>query len=159
MKKECDSMSYRSDVRIITSKKGFNILKKFTDNYLKEKKFSYGNLLDDCEIFHGNDYFKYFGWDSIKWYDDFKGYEDVTAIMEGLKYLRENNFSLRFSRIGESYDDYEEFSYESDIEEEQCFAYPTITRKFDDDYVINNMDYYNIDYYNKKVDESELTGV
>lgn len=124
MKKECDSMSYRSDVRIITSKKGFNRLKKFTDNYLKEKKFSYGNLLDDCEIFHENDYFKYFGWDSIKWYDD-----------------------------------YEEFSYESDIEEEQCFAYPTITRKFDDDYVINNMDYYNIDYYNKKVDESELTGV
>lgn len=117
-------MSYRSDVRIITSKKGFNRLKKFTDNYLKEKKFSYGNLLDDCEIFHENDYFKYFGWDSIKWYDD-----------------------------------YEEFSYESDIEEEQCFAYPTITRKFDDDYVINNMDYYNIDYYNKKVDESELTGV
>ena len=30
-------MGYRSDVRIMTSKKGFDELRKFTDQYLKEK--------------------------------------------------------------------------------------------------------------------------
>ena len=37
-------MGYRSDVRIITSKKGFKELRKFTDNYLKEKNWEYVNL-------------------------------------------------------------------------------------------------------------------
>ena len=43
-------MGYRSDVRIMTTKKGFNELRKFTDKYLKDKNFTYGNLLEDLEI-------------------------------------------------------------------------------------------------------------
>lgn len=136
-------MGYRSDVRILTTKKGFKELKKFTDNYLKEKNYTYGNLLDDCKMIHENNYSKYFGWDSIKWYDDIEGFEDVTAIMEGLNHLTEKDYSYRFARIGESYDDYEELSHESDIEEEQDLAYPSMLREFDDEYVIGDMDYYN----------------
>lgn len=37
-------MGYRSDVRIITSKKGFDELKKITDKILKDKNIKYGNL-------------------------------------------------------------------------------------------------------------------
>ena len=48
-------MGYRSDVRILTTKKGFKELKKFTDNYLKEKNYTYGNLLDDCKMIHRTD--------------------------------------------------------------------------------------------------------
>lgn len=128
-------MGYRSDVRIITSKKGFKELRKFTDSYLKEKNWKYGNLLDDCEVISENKWSKYIGWDSIKWYDYVDGFEDVSAIMEGLKYLEEKDMSYRYARIGESYDDYEEFSYESDNEEEQDFEYPSMTRYFDDDWV------------------------
>lgn len=133
-------MGYRSDVRIITSKKEFNELKKFTDNYLKEKNWKYGNLLDDCEIISENKWSKYIGWDSIKWYDYIDGFEDVSAIMEGLKHLEEKDMSYRYARIGESYDDYEEFSYESDNEEEQDFEYPSMTRYFDDGWVKDKME-------------------
>lgn len=136
-------MGYRSDVRILTTKKGFKELKKFTDNYLKGKKFTYGNLLDDCNIIHENNYAKYFGWDSIKWYDDIEGFEDVTAIVEGLNHLKGKDYSYRFARIGESYDDYEEYSHESNREEEQDLAYPSMIREFDDEYVIGDMEYYN----------------
>lgn len=54
-------MGYRSDVRIITSKKGFDELKKITDKILKDKNIKYGNLMDDCKIIYDNGYSKYFG--------------------------------------------------------------------------------------------------
>lgn len=132
-------MGYRSDVRILVSKKGFNELKKFTDNYLKEKNYTYGNLLDDCKVFSENSYSKYFGWNWIKWYEFSEDYEDVSAIMEGLKHLEEKDLSYRYARIGESYDDYDELFYDSNKEEEQDLEYPSMIREFDDDYVINNM--------------------
>ncbi len=135
-------MGYRSDVRIITSKKGFDELKKFTDNYLKQNNYTYGNLLDDCKIISENKWSKYFGWDSIKWYDYCEDYEDVTAIMNGLKYLEENDRSYRYARIGESYDDYDEFSYESQNEKEQDLEYPSMIREFDDEWVKDNMNQY-----------------
>lgn len=132
-------MGYRSDVRIVTSKKGFKELKKFTDNYLKEKNYTYGNLLDDCQVISENKWSKYFGWDSIKWYEYCDDYEDVSAIMEGLKHLEKNDMSYRYARIGESYDDYEEFSYESENEKEQDLEYPSMVRYFDDEWVKENM--------------------
>ena len=135
-------MGYRSDVRIITSKKGFDELKKITDKILKDKNIKYGNLMDDCKIIYDNGYSKYFGWDSIKWYDGIEGYEDVDAIIEGLKKLEEQDYSYRFARLGESYDDYEESYYESEKEEEQNLEYPSLLRQFDDDYTVDNMKYY-----------------
>ena len=132
-------MGYRSDVRIMTTKKGFKELKKFTDDYLKGKNFTYGNLLDDLQINEETKYAKYFGWDSIKWYDGCEGFEDVDAIMEGLSHLADKDFSYRYARIGESYDDYEELSHESDIEEEQDLEYPSMTRYFEDDWIVNQM--------------------
>lgn len=132
-------MGYRSDVRIVTSQKGFKELKKFTDNYLKEKNYTYGNLLNDCQMISENKWSKYFGWNSIKWYEYCEDYEDVSAIMEGLKHLKKNDMSYRYARIGESYDDYEEFSYESDNEKEQDLEYPSMVRYFDDEWVNENM--------------------
>lgn len=41
-------MGYRSDVRIVTSKNGFEELKKFVENYLKEHESDESeNLLND----------------------------------------------------------------------------------------------------------------
>ena len=42
-------MGYRSDIRIITSEKGFEELKKFVTKYLKEHNEDY-NLLENCDI-------------------------------------------------------------------------------------------------------------
>lgn len=130
-------MGYRSDVRIITSKKGFKELNKYVKNYLKDSSKSDYNLMDNLKFKAENDYACYFGWNYLKWYE---GYDSVDAIINGLEHLKEKDMSYRFSRIGESYDDYEEESYESEKEAEQDLEYPSMLRGFDDDYVITMMD-------------------
>lgn len=132
-------MRYRSDIRIMTTRKGFAELKKYTDKYLKDKEYTYGNLLDDLELNHETKNAKYFGWNSLKWYDGCEGYEDVDAIMDGLEHLEKNNYSYRFSRMGEEFDDYEEKYFDSSKKEEQGLEYPFVTRDFADDYIINKM--------------------
>lgn len=129
-------MGYRSDVRIITTKKGFDELNNYVKKYLKEKGDYDYNLLDNLKFKAENDYAVYFGWNYLKWYE---GYDSVDAIVDGLNHLKENNMSYRFARLGESYDDYEEESFESDLEEEQDLDYPSMLREFDDSYVIEEM--------------------
>ena len=133
-------MGYRSNVRIVTTRNGFNELKKFTDKYLKDNNYNYGNLLDNLDISHETKHAKYFGWNAIKWYDGIEGYKDVDAIVDGLNHLEKNNYSYRFARIGEEYDDYQELSYTSERKNEQDLEYPSMTRYFEDDWVIQNMD-------------------
>lgn len=130
-------MGYRSDVRIITSKKGFNELNKYVKDYLSKLDFDEYNLLDNLGFKAENDYSVYFGWNWVKWYSS---YESVDAVESGLQHLKDKDMSFRFARIGESYDDYEEDSYESENEEEQDLDYPSMIREFDDSYVIAEMD-------------------
>ena len=135
-------MGYRSDVRIITTRKGFDELKKYTDKYLKEKKWKYGNLLDYCHFFYKNNNSVYFGWNGIKWYRSSDYYEDVNAIMDGLNDLSFKDLSYRYARIGEDYCDYTEDSYESTNEEEQYLEYPSYLRCFDDEWTVENLKKY-----------------
>ena len=143
-------MGYRSDVRIVTSKKGFKELKSYVDKFLKDKN-EY-NLLDNIQYKTENKYSCYFGWDYVKWYQE--SYDSVIAIMRGLEHLKDNNYSYRYSRIGENYDDYDEHYYESEIEEEQDLEYPSFLRCFDDDYVISNM--INVDKDTEVKNEPEI---
>lgn len=127
-------MGYRSDIRIVTSKDGFEKLKEFVTNYLKEHNEDY-NLLEKCDIRQEGKNQVYFGWNYLKWYEG--SYKEVDAIMEGLNYLGENEYSYRYSRIGESYDDYEEQYYDGNKEKENYLEYPNLIREFDDEYVLN----------------------
>lgn len=130
-------MGYRSDVRIITSKKGFEELNKYVKNYLSKTTESNYNLMDDLKFKVENKYSCYFGWNWVKWYEN--SYPSVDAVMSGLEHLREKDLSFRYSRIGENYDDYETDYHESEKEEEQDFEYPSMLREFDDYYVIDMM--------------------
>ena len=141
-------MGYRSDVRIITTRKGFDELKKYTDNYLKERNWKNGNLLDDCNVYCETKDSKYFGWDGIKWYDNFDVYEDVDAIMNRLNDLANKDLSYRYARIGEEYSDYAEDFYDSSNKNEQSLEYPSFLRYFDDDWTTEN-----IKEYEKKEEE------
>lgn len=132
-------MGYRSDVRIIVSKKGYNQLKKFNDNYLKTKNID-SSLLDDPDFFHDGKNGVCIGWNFIKWYEE-SDFHEVNAIVKGLDDLRDKDMSYRIARIGENYDDYEERYHESNIEEEQDIAYPSVIRQFDDDDIIKELDY------------------
>lgn len=127
-------MGYRSDVRIITSKKGFEKLSDFVKKYLEkeEKDLNEYNLLESLEIKTiGKDQY-YFGWNYLKWYD---GYTEVDAINEGLEYLRENEFSYRFMEIGEDYSDIQEHYYDGEKDKDTILEYPSMIREFDDDYI------------------------
>lgn len=144
-------MGYRSDVRIMTTKKGYDELKKYVEEHISKYKgknlkegtvaeymdYDY-NLLNHTDIscLSSDESEMYFGWNYLKWYD---GYEDVDAIMDGLNHLEQNNFSYRYARMGESYDDYEEQYYESEIDEEKDLEYPNMIREFDDDWIIDQM--------------------
>ena len=125
-------MGYRSDVRIVTSKKGFEKLKEYVEKYLKEHNEKY-NLLENLDTDIKNDNECYFGWNSVKWYQ--YSYKDVDAIMYGLDYLEENEYSYRFARIGEYNDDYEDLYYDSNKEDEKNIEFPYLIREFDDGYM------------------------
>ncbi len=124
-------MGYRSDIRITTSKEGFKVLSEFAKKYLENKNKDY-DLLKDLDLMVEGKEQCYFGWDYVKWYD---GYNDVDAIMKGLEYLEDNNYSYRYMRIGESYDDCEEQSYDGEKDENIYLEYPNMIRDFDDDYI------------------------
>lgn len=134
-------MGYRSNVRIITSKKGYNELKKYTDEYLKKLNYNDYNLLDEAEVYGESKSIKYFGWDYIKWYEDCS-YHDVDSIVSGLKHLSNNDYSYRFARFGEDYDDYEENNFNSVKREKIDLPYIYFERSFDDSYVADNLKQY-----------------
>ena len=48
-------------------------------------------------------------------------------------YLKDNDYSVHYARIGENYDDYDECNYDS--EKDELDIYPTMLRHFEDDYV------------------------
>ena len=125
-------MGYRSDIRIVTSKEGFEKLSEFVKNYLKENKEDY-NLLEECDIKQEGKEQCYLGWNCVKWYE--YDYTDVDAIMKGLEHLGENEYSYRYMRIGENYDDIEEQSYDGEKDKEIYLEYPSMVREFDDEYL------------------------
>lgn len=132
-------MGYRSDIRIVTSKEGFEKLREFVIKYLEKEKIDIKefNLLDYLDVKSEGKNQCYFGWNYVKWYEN--DYKEVDAIMEGLEYLENNNFSYRYIRIGEDKEDYDEKYYDGD-KENIYLEYPNLIREFDDDYVINYLE-------------------
>ena len=63
-------MGYRSDIRIVTTKDGFEKLKEFVKKYLEEKKLDIKeyNLLEELDTKADGKEQCYFGWNGLKWY-------------------------------------------------------------------------------------------
>ena len=125
-------MGYRSQVRVITSKKGYDELSQYVTQAAREFEtpdYDY-NLIKIADAIKSNDDQSQvmLCWDSVKWYEGY--YKDVDIIMGGLKMLKDKGYSYTFSRIGEDYDDIEEIHNEGTIENEVDWAW--IDRYFDD---------------------------
>lgn len=106
-------MGYRSDIRIRTTKEGYEVMKKFIEKYIKEnmneenlKGYDY-NLLKSAEITEAEDSVT-LDWNSLKWYEGIQGYEDVDAIMYSLDELSDKDIDYQYMRIGEEIDDIDE---------------------------------------------------
>ena len=61
----------------------------------------------------------------------------LMQLFYGLKHLEENDYSYRFARLGEDYDDYEEKYYDSDSEKENYLEFPSVLREFEDEYIMD----------------------
>lgn len=145
-------MGYRSEIRIITSKEGYEKLNEFVEQYLKDTEED--NLLKECDIKNIGKEQCYFGWNDIKWREnDFK---DVDAIMEGLNYLGENEYSYRYMRMGENYDDIEEQFYDGEKDEDIYLEYPSMIREFDDEYIKDLISEKTLENEEKNKDEIDI---
>lgn len=106
-------MGYRSDIRIRTTKEGYEVMKKFIEKYIKEnvneqnlKDYDY-NLMEQAIKTEMSGVIT-LDWNYMKWYEGEKGYEDVDAIMKSLDILDEKGIDYQYMRIGEEIDDIDE---------------------------------------------------
>lgn len=98
-------MGYYSDVRIRTTKKGYEVMKKEVEKFL-ENKPGYDNLLNaNFAKINIKDEVVTIDFEDVKWYEHFI---DVMAITNSLKVLDEQGIDYQYMRIGEDVDDVEE---------------------------------------------------
>ena len=128
-------MGYRSDVRILTSKKGYERLQKYVKQALKNEN-GWDDLLENADIRNVSSNGVLVGWNCIKWYEDYK---DVNSIVEGLEVLENEDYSYRFSRIGEDFTDHEEIYYDSKNRGDHFIPFPSVIRQFDDEYTLKDL--------------------
>ena len=128
-------MAYRSDVRITFTKKGYDRFKNIVKRECGSEEDN--NLLNSLDVLFVNKNYVLIGWDDIRWseYDDTC---DTGIIMKSLWELEDEDISYHYARIGESYDDYDEQSYDS-TEGQDYIPFPSLIRRFDDDEIKREM--------------------
>lgn len=128
-------MGYYSDVRIVMSQEGWKVFKEYVDENCGDEVY---NLAEHLAVWYTRDNWVYFGWNSIKFYDDF---EEVAAIYQGLDCLKESDYSYNFAEMGEEYDDFNTLQYSSKTrKEERWLLEPYVEKHFDDFYPIKDIE-------------------
>lgn len=99
-------MGYRSEVRIATTREGYDLMCDRID-FISEGHDSYPLMGSERqpEFFDEENGTVVFGWDNIKWYVGL--FCDVTNVVKALGELYEQEIPYEFCRIGESWDDIE----------------------------------------------------
>ena len=99
-------MGYRSDVRIATTREGYNRICKRVDK-LSEGRDGYPliGMKRKPEFVEKEGDSVVFGWDWIKWYEGM--YADVTNVMTALAEIEADGLPYEFCRVGEEYNDIE----------------------------------------------------
>ena len=117
-------MGYRSEVRIATTREGYDLMCKKVDT-LSEGLDCYPLMGSrrEPEFFDEENGTVVFGWDNIKWYDGMLA--DVTNVVEALAEVAEQEIPYEFCRIGESWDDIE-FTASGDNDELSIHVEPTV---------------------------------
>lgn len=145
-------MGYRSDVKVLVSRKGYVELKEFVEKEsVKFKKSEDGydfNLLKIADQIRCDGDQVLISWNDVKWYEGC--YNDVDLIMDGLTHLDNEGYSYRFYRVGESYDDIEETCIDGD--KDPNLDYLWVVRYIEDEVINGDV----IDY--DGLDNCELGG-
>ena len=102
-------MSYYSTVRMVTTIDGFTKMHDEVKSFLQQHCCPEElNLLHQqyFDYYAKDDNGIYFGWDSIRWYDQF--YPEIMAMVHAIEVLESTNIEFQFLRIGENFNDIEE---------------------------------------------------
>lgn len=100
-------MGYRSEVKIATTREGYDALLEIMDLKNKSGNVEYPLIGSDIDpsYFEEEGGSVVFGWDSIKWYDGL--YRSVDDVILALDEISAKEHPYEFCRIGESWDDIE----------------------------------------------------
>ena len=96
-------MGYRSEVKIVTTREGYERICKRVDELNADMKAC--QLLGagiSPEYFEESNGCVVFGWDWIRWYDG--TFADVTNVSTALRELADDDIPYEFCRIGEEWD-------------------------------------------------------
>lgn len=123
-------MGYRSDVRIITTKDGFEKMMNYINEELSKKENeNYDNPLNKLDAKEETTNLIMFGWDWIK-YDSLN--LSYKLVQDSLKKLEESNISYSICINGEEIGDVERYRFDSEKDKEIKIPVPSIGCKFDD---------------------------
>lgn len=140
-------MGHKSQVRLITTKEGFNILKQMrhfiNDDYLP-------TVLENTTIKKEFGKVIYLGWDNVYLAKE-------TLIKESVIDLEEHDVPYTLSILGEYQEnELEEFFYNSKNKEIKELPFPSVIRNFDEKDIEEQLSYYKKDIKNtKQVEEIE----
>lgn len=100
-------MGYRSEVKIATTRAGYDALLTIMDLKNRSGDVEYPLIGSDIDpgYFEEEGGCVVFGWDSIKWYDGL--YRSVDDVILALDEISAKEHPFEFCRIGESWDDIE----------------------------------------------------
>lgn len=98
-------MGYRSDVKLILTDKGMEMLKAKVPQPTEDEPYWAAEAIYEANRIKG----KYWlvEWDDIKWYDDWEDYKVPCAVLSLRNELSEIEESYHFIRVGEDYEDIE----------------------------------------------------
>lgn len=99
-------VGYQSNVRISTTKEGFEEIKEIIINTEKEL------MVFQFLMFNEDKSGVVFGWDGIRWYDDF---DSISQIQEVMDTFQERDIPYKFIRVGENEGDIEIHEYKSHL--------------------------------------------
>lgn len=98
-------MGYRSDVKLILTDKGMEMLKaKVPQNLAEERAWEVDPIYEATKL---QDKYWLVEWDDIKWYDNWEDYKVPCAVLSLRNELDEMDEPYHFIRVGEDYEDTE----------------------------------------------------
>lgn len=142
-----DTMSAETDLRLVTTMKGYKEFQKEMKNQIQEEsnlRFVFENIpiKEKCKDI------VYLGWNGIS-YDEFCAIEEITL------QLRERGHSYRMATLGESATDIEETIYTNPKDKDRYIPSPCIKKEFNETEMKQQLKDYSKDFEKAKDNEME----
>lgn len=120
-----DTMSAETDLRLVTTMKGYKEFQKEMKNKIQEER-NLRWVLESIDIKEKCKDIVYLGWNGLS-YDEFCAIEEITL------QLREKDITYRMTTLGESATDIEETNYISSKDDRRFIPSPCVKKEFNEE--------------------------